>query len=1140
MDIFERVKSSQNKDDMLKRALEVLVQLYTDKTHFVYELLQNAEDAGASEVKFVQYEDRLEVMHNGVPFSDSNLCALCDIAMSDKRKADGELNKIGEFGVGFKSVFGICEKVFVISRPKEEDLKNGYEQFVGVIENFTNFNPVEDEGREGDGFEARFTTKFVFPYAVGHSFSGFDSVEKLKSAVSERLKDLGITTLLFMRNLKSIDYEINLPQGDKGEKGEDGEGAGIYRLEKRQIGEHCWLVSAFGHENSKNPQAIEGKKGAILYKEGKNEQTQYLVFSRAIEWLPSKTVDLAFSVAVDESAGEGKEKFVFKPAKNPYVSVYFPTEVESKLKFIVQGPFRTTPNRSNVPSENEENRRLAKEASRLLKDVVLELRDKNALDLSFLNVLPIEESVFSSFPLFRQMFFDVKELLLNEKTLPCRDGTYQDARSVKIARGEKLAELFEGKLLSEFIGDGTEWRWLPAGLTEANTKYNDLYNFLTSDLTIQVLSPQSLKRFIDRNGEFFPRRSDEWLVKFYRYCESTPHVFDKERNESENMRLAVFVKTSGGKFVSPYRKTQEKGKDASWLPNVFLPIKSQGDMDGILFVDKALFESCKSFFTDTLCLKDPNNYDVFVKDFKVRHENLNPPTAADESDAFFKAHVRDIENLLFFVQKRDYQTEIKELIEKHLYLRCRKNGFVLYLNPNHQEVYFPIANEGRANELNIEAYFKNVVSCGFVDAGFYKNRKISSEDLKKLGVKDSVAVGEDETEGIYEVSGPGRKPSWYAEGSFRWMLTLDRLGSVLDWIEKHPSESDAKEKSKFILSFLRANEDKLKGEVFISGNNGGTYLAYAEIVCVINMGKANSGIGRKWLFTKGGGVASCAQVSKYDLDPAVYGNGLPSDSLCETLGFRKSEEEKRKEIKAQYDNMPEEERRMLSVVALESMSEKAADELPPKVKTRILETQLEQLGLSREDLDAMAKNKAVKMWHDAPAQDAQDFPRADVINWDSLKRHVAKTFASAPHVKYEYETRKIRTSKSYPDAKAYLGNMYRYGSVDCACQMCHGRVLLEENELCEIAKTPELELTPLNLCFCPNCARKYERLWNDKELVDDFANRIAALSDNEIENASVVKIAFADKSIWFTQVHAAEIRELLRLQLAKKQESTNL
>ena len=166
--IANQVLQRQDKDGMLRRALERIIQLYTDKSHFVYELLQNAEDAGASRIKFEQYADRLVVLHNGHPFSMDNLQGLCDIGKSDKTD---DLNQIGEFGVGFKSVFGICETVRLYSHPSKSDQDAGYHQFAVEIKDFT--HPVDIDDQEVD---SGYTTKFIFPYSVGFTFSGFTTV----------------------------------------------------------------------------------------------------------------------------------------------------------------------------------------------------------------------------------------------------------------------------------------------------------------------------------------------------------------------------------------------------------------------------------------------------------------------------------------------------------------------------------------------------------------------------------------------------------------------------------------------------------------------------------------------------------------------------------------------------------------------------------------------------------------------------------------------------------------------------------------------------------------------------------------------------------------------------------------------------
>ena len=50
MGIAEKIIENQDREGMLRRSLERIIQLYTDKSHFVYELLQNADDAEATEV----------------------------------------------------------------------------------------------------------------------------------------------------------------------------------------------------------------------------------------------------------------------------------------------------------------------------------------------------------------------------------------------------------------------------------------------------------------------------------------------------------------------------------------------------------------------------------------------------------------------------------------------------------------------------------------------------------------------------------------------------------------------------------------------------------------------------------------------------------------------------------------------------------------------------------------------------------------------------------------------------------------------------------------------------------------------------------------------------------------------------------
>ena len=83
---------------------EVLKKIYSTPSHFIYELLQNADDAGATEVSIILRNDELQFRHNGEPFNWDNVIAILSIGESTK-----ETNDIGKFGIGFKSVFSITD-----------------------------------------------------------------------------------------------------------------------------------------------------------------------------------------------------------------------------------------------------------------------------------------------------------------------------------------------------------------------------------------------------------------------------------------------------------------------------------------------------------------------------------------------------------------------------------------------------------------------------------------------------------------------------------------------------------------------------------------------------------------------------------------------------------------------------------------------------------------------------------------------------------------------------------------------------------------------------------------------------------------------------------------------------------------------
>ena len=1064
MAIAREIKRNQDPEGMLRRALERIIQLYTDKSHFVYELLQNAEDAGASKIRFVQHADELEVLHDGSSFSVENLQSLCDIGKSDKIS---NLNQIGEFGVGFKSVFGICEEVLLYSSPTREERETGRRKFAVKIENFTNPTDIAFEK-----FEKEYTTKFVFPYAVGLAFSGFDSIDKLNKAVSRRLQNLGITTLLFMKNLQSISYEIDLPDLKK---------SGLYSLEKTRINNHCFLVCASGETARKS------------------EEISYLIFSRKVSGMKTgRTIDLAFSVSVDEDG-----KYTFLKTKNPYISVYFPTEKESKLHFIVQGPFRTTPNRGSVPDDDKDNIELASQMARLLRDSVLELRDMGRLNLSLLNILPISKNDFENAPLFKGMYETVAEMMQKEAVLCCRDGSYATADSVKIARGEKFADLFTDDLLTELIHDGTVYHWLPTVMTETSKEYKTLYAFLRDKIGIKVLRPEEMKDLINANNAFMRNREDKWLVRFYRFYENVSGAFDYSKVPG-NMTMACVIKTTRGDFAALYRRIETENGGMTYLQNVFLPPDNEVNSGEISIVDSIIYKKCKAFFDSTLHLQKPDEYELFINDLKVRME-----TGALKDD---KQNLIDIKNFLYFGRMSEHKDEIAELTRKYLYLKCSSLNGSCYINPNIENVFFTETSSG----MSIEQYFKYIRrDIIYVNFDFYKNDGITYDELRTLGVRESAAVGEDIISGIYR-TGKNSRAKWKTIGNFRWKLSLESLDAALRRIDRFPKETDSIVKSSFIFRFLLENESKLVGTVKIGGSTPDIDPAYSEILQRLmaknNIRKANETYqwSGRWLYTNTDELVSPREISKRDLHPAYYGEVRPGSVVYEILEFQKNEDDRLEEVERDYDSLSKKE----------------------KEQYFSLEVQ-RRFGISVQELEASLTEHRRSMDErevSVPLYAGQEFPSVNIKDWNSLKKHAAEMYCYAAPVKYQEVLRSIRVSAVGSTKRVYLSGMYRMpGTSRYACQMCRKSTV--NFDAVQIRNEPKFELDPMNLCLCPSCSREYKKIRGHRYEVNHLLNQIRELKDPYIKASDPVKVKLNDNySVWFTQTHAAEIKELLLLE----------
>src|SRR5205814_3106207 len=79
--------------------------------HVLSELLQNADDAGATEATVSLQSDEFVFSHNGEDFEAEHFASLCRFGYSNKRA----LHTIGFRGVGFKSTFSLGGEVRLLT-----------------------------------------------------------------------------------------------------------------------------------------------------------------------------------------------------------------------------------------------------------------------------------------------------------------------------------------------------------------------------------------------------------------------------------------------------------------------------------------------------------------------------------------------------------------------------------------------------------------------------------------------------------------------------------------------------------------------------------------------------------------------------------------------------------------------------------------------------------------------------------------------------------------------------------------------------------------------------------------------------------------------------------------------------------------
>ena len=497
---------STRQNDFERGIKNLTVDKYTDPLHFVYELLQNAEDQDATSAEFVLRENSLEFCHNGKPFSQGDVESITGIGNTQKA---GQANKIGCFGIGFKSVFEITHRPEIYAALDGQPFAFAIRD--QVVPERLPYPPSK--------FKANMT-RFVFPFKPEGDY--------FYPQIKKKLRELGADTLLFLDHLESIHWQTETEEG-------------TYLCERSEPPyEWCRLISEAGAKGS----------------EKACHESNYLRFSRtsSVESAKSElSVRLAFRV---------EDNTILAETELAKLDVFFPTSEKTGLKFRLHAPMLLTDSRANIKTGNEKNQKLIEDCAALLAESLPLLKAKGLLNAECLECLPIRPVDFPPGSTFRPLYNAVRDALQTQELLPTATGSSRSHVRVnngKISESGTVRELLDQTHLSQLHGRNPSMPvcWLSEKITKGK---KDIWHYLQSELGVKEIDLEEFVGMLDVS--FLEKQSDAWIQKFYVALLEARSQWEKGR-PNPRLRKKEIIRLEDDSHVTPF------GKDER--PNAYLP-----------------------------------------------------------------------------------------------------------------------------------------------------------------------------------------------------------------------------------------------------------------------------------------------------------------------------------------------------------------------------------------------------------------------------------------------------------------------------------------------------------------------------------------------------------------------------------------
>lgn len=446
-----RLKSLRDK---LDRTLKILAEdLYSKQTHFVLELIQNADDNTYPEgvlprLSFSISPQRLLLTNNEVGFSKDHVRAICDVGKSSKRSKNGY---IGEKGIGFKSVFTVSNAPEIHS--------SGYHFRFNKTDKDNLLGYVVPEWLDQSDYVSYDGTTIILPAKPDQNFA------------AEILEGLNAELLLFLTKLR----ELEILHKDR---------ATIFkRVDEASFSDLASIiVEADGRLYSKESRFLRHSMPVSMH-DASDEKRSDMDISYVV---------LAFPVDPNGKAN---------PQSNSQVFAFLPIR-RFGFKFSIQADFILSSSREDIHIDRKWNQRLRDSIAKAFVNAIGEFKKTEALSFSYLQFIPNSSEIVD--PFFKPVISQIEALLSGAKCLPSAGGNWRIPNDLRIASRE-FQELFPPSTAQELFGfDYVDIR------VEADEA-------LLSRLGAKQINFHDIVNVFRQNGEWLSAQPKEWKARWYAY-----------------------------------------------------------------------------------------------------------------------------------------------------------------------------------------------------------------------------------------------------------------------------------------------------------------------------------------------------------------------------------------------------------------------------------------------------------------------------------------------------------------------------------------------------------------------------------------------------------------------------------------------